>query len=140
MDGTPISWRPPWRRPRKPRARSASSSQRAGRGRSDDGEAAFLLYIRRELLEQILVSGAGLDVSLGEHLAGIDVLRAAFLGIVAAELNDDIVARLEGIEHLIPAALLEKALERFARLGVIGDGDSGLNQRVNSCPQLPPPG
>ena len=94
-----------------------------GRGRDDDGEPSFLLHIRRKLLEQFLVGGVGRDVSFGKILAGIDVLRASLLGIVAAKLDQDIVAGVEGIEHFVPAALFEKALERFAGLGVVGDGD-----------------
>ena len=66
-----------------------------GRGRHDDRERSLVLDIRRELFQQFLVRRGGLNVGLGKILAGVNILRPALFGIVAAELNDHIIAGVE---------------------------------------------
>ena len=76
--------------------------------------------------EQLLVGGVGRGVRFGKILVGVNVLRTMIFRVIGAELDEDVVAGLDGIEHFVPAAFLQEALEGFAGLGVVSDRDSGL--------------
>ena len=75
-------------------------------------DAAMLSRLSHKLRQIVVERGAGVGMPVGLGLL-----------VVMSELDDDIVAGLHLLEHLVPAALVDEALRGAAVDGMVVDGD-----------------